>query len=225
MEQNTDLFPGLSLNQTEWENLFTANGIHLTAPPVDHDFLNFTTSLDVDMDVSADMRERRDIACKDTTARRVTKTETFLDWDIQMSNVACAHGSSFTLDVGLGRSITNTISVSGGVDPTVIKDWLKIGFNVDYSRSWTYSASNLNRATILAGNCGAMVLNPLTTRRYGTVSEGCIGSSRVIGTFMADDRLSANFNGVSWTGGAVSDCQRPAKNPPIHRCIGDGNLI
>lgn len=142
-----------------------------------------------------------------------------------MSNVACAKQSDIVIDVSSGKSVTNTITVSVGLDPTVIKDWLKAGVGVDFSRSWTSSASNLNRATVLVGNCGAMVLNPLTTRRYGTVSQGCVGSSKQTGTFMADDRLSANFNGVSWTGGAVSDCQRKQSAPPMRRCNGSGNLV
>ena len=212
----------VSLNQTEWEDLLTQNGILLEPPPIDHDFLNFTAEVDVNVDVNVDINKRQ--TCKNTNAKRVTKTETFVDWDIQMSNVACARQSTIDIFVANGKSVTNTLTVSGGVDPTAIKDWLKFGFGVDYSWSWTSSAQNQNKATVQIGNCGAMVLNPTTTRRYGTISEGCIGAEKQIGTFMADDRFSGSFNGVEWTSGSISDCQKKASNAPIPRCQGGGNL-
>ncbi|KAI5359320.1 hypothetical protein Slin14017_G102220 [Septoria linicola] len=213
------------LNQTEWEDLLTANGILLEPPPIDYDFLNFTAEVDVnvDVDVSVDINKRQ--TCGNTQAKRVTKTETFVDWDIQMSNVACARQSAIDIFVMSGISVTNTVSVSAGINPTTIKTWLFTSFGVSYSRAWQSNASNQNKATVQIGNCGAMVLNPTTTRRYGTISQGCIGHEKQIGTFMADDRFSASFNGVDWTGGSISDCQRQANNAPIARCQGSGNLV
>ncbi|WPB04510.1 uncharacterized protein RHO25_009156 [Cercospora beticola] len=213
------------LNQTEWEDLLTQNGILLEPPPIDYDFLNFTADIDVnvDVDVNVDINKRQ--TCKNTQARRVTKTETFVDWDIQMSNVACARQSAIDIFVQSGKSVTNTIAVSGSVAPASIVGYLALTFGVDYSRAWTSTSSNQNKATIQIGNCGAMVLNPTTTRRYGTVSEGCIGAEKQIGTFMADDRFSGSFNGVDWVAGSISDCQTKADNAPIPRCQGGGYLV
>lgn len=210
-----------SLNQTEWEELLTANGILLSPPPIDHDFLNVTADVDVDLDVNVDKRQN----CHETQSTKITKTETFLDWDIQMSNVVCARSTDFVIDVSAGWSVANSITVSGSLTPYFASSFLYGAVGVDFGRTWTSSATNLNRATILAGNCGVMILRATTTRRYGEQRQGCIGSTKVIGTFMADDRLSAQFNGVKWTGGAVSDCQKKQGSPPLSRCNGGGSFI
>lgn len=215
------MIKGTSLNQTEWEELLTSNGIQLSAPSIDHDFLNFTADVDVKVDVNVNKRQ----SCKNTQSTKITKVETFVDWDIQMSNVVCARASDFVMDVSAGWNVENSITVSLGLNAHDIASSLFGTFGIDFGKSWTSTASNLNRATIVAGNCGAMVLRPLTTRRYGELRSGCIGSTKVIGTFMADDRLSAQFNGVAWTGGAVSDCQKKQDGPPLSRCNGGGNFV
>lgn len=109
-------------------------------------------------------------------------------------------------------------------DAKPIKDRLSSSFGVDFSRSWTTSTLITNKGTVSPWNCGAMITKPLTTRRYGKIWKGCIGSLRQIGTFMADDRGTGSYNGVQWISGAVGWCEKRQNNPPLSRCSGSGNF-
>ena len=141
-----------------------------------------------------------------------------------MSPVVCAVGP-MTINVMSGWSVSNTLSVSANVDYTWVKDKLKSTFGVNFSRTWTTSTSITTGGTVPDGYCGTMVTKPLTTRRYGSVYRGCIGSLVKTGTFMADDRGTGSYNGVSWVSGAVSICRKPGRNPPLSRCQGGGNFV
>ncbi|KAG4270554.1 hypothetical protein FPRO04_11423 [Fusarium proliferatum] len=161
--------------------------------------------------------------CSGTFYITTDKTETFVDWDVQMSPVVCANGD-MDISVSSGYSVSNTVGGSAGVDLTFVKDKLAGSLGIDYSRTWTTQTSVITKATIKDGNCGVMITKPLTTRRSGRQFQGCIGSATEIGTWYADSRGEGSYNGITWIEGAISACSKPGSNPPLSRCNGEGNF-
>ncbi|KAF2854915.1 hypothetical protein T440DRAFT_464244 [Plenodomus tracheiphilus IPT5] len=140
-----------------------------------------------------------------------------------MSPVVCAAGS-MTIAITEGYSVSNAITVSAGLDQTIIADKLQGSLGIDYSRTWTTSSLTAVTGTVLDGQCGCMIWKPMTTRRYGSVMQGCVGALKV-GTFQADDRGSASYNGMNWIAGARSMCAKKGSNPPLSRCQGSGTFV
>ncbi|KAF7193187.1 hypothetical protein HII31_05413 [Pseudocercospora fuligena] len=196
------------VNYTTYIEKLVFEGISLKVPEIDHDYLNFTAD-PTPLDLSHLPLEKRQ-SCGNTRST--------------MSNVACAAQGDIDMFVMAGWSVANSVTVSSGLDPKIIKDWLGARFGVDYGRTWTSSASVQNKFTVKQGNCGVMITQPLTTRKYGRVLEGCVGSTKQVGTFMADDRGTGSYNGVSWINGAVSQCVKPGRAPPLTRCNGKGEF-
>ncbi|PSN69495.1 hypothetical protein BS50DRAFT_522086 [Corynespora cassiicola Philippines] len=209
----------LPSNVTDWEEQVVAMGYSLEPPEIDHEFLNFTLSKEDEEHVALAKRQN----CYNRAVVTET-TQNFVDWDVQMSPVVCAVGA-MTINVLEGYSVSNGVSVSAGMDYTWIADKLKSSFGVDFTRTWTTTTSITTTGTVPDGNCGCMIWKPLTTRRYGSVMEGCIGNLKKTGTFMADDRGNGQYNGVKWIAGARSMCYKRGTNPPVSRCQGSGNFI
>ncbi|RGP66117.1 hypothetical protein FSPOR_6943 [Fusarium sporotrichioides] len=166
--------------------------------------------------------EKRD-DCDGTFYITTDKTETFVDWDVQMSPVVCAVGD-MDISVSSGFNVANTVGGSAGVDLKFVKDRLGASLGVDYSKTWTTLTSVVTKGTVKDGNCGVMITKPLTTRRSGRQFRGCIGSATEVGTWYADSHEEGSYNGIRWIDGAISVCAKPGNNPPLSRCNGQGNF-
>lgn len=203
-------------NTSDWESHIKAQGWLLEPPEIDYEFLNFTPSAE---DLA--LVKRGDC---DNTVLITQRTETFVDWDVQMSPVICANGD-MTVAITEGYSVSNSVSVSAGLDVTFIAEQLRGSLGIDYTRTWTTSALTAVTGTVKDKECGCMIWKPMTSRRYGNVMKGCIGALRKVGTFQADNRGEASYNGMRWVAGARSMCRKPGNNPPLSRCQGGGNFI
>lgn len=191
----------------------------METPDLDRDWLNFTPTDEVVEHIALAKRED----CYNQ-ALVTDKTESFVDWDVQMSPVVCAVGP-MTISVTDGYSVSNSVSVSAGMDLKLIADKLGSSLGINFQRSWTTTASVAVGGTVPDGNCGVMIWKPMTTRRYGSVYEGCVGALKKTGTFVADDHGTGSYNGVGWIAGARSLCTKKGTNPPLSRCQGDGNFV
>lgn len=210
----------MNMTEAEYEAKLVAAGVLLEPPPIDYDYLNFTQSPDFEENVKL---AKRQSDCWNTVL--VTdKTETFTDWDVQMSPIVCAVGP-MTISVTDGYMVSNSVTVSAGMDLKVIKDMLGTTFGINYGKTWTTQASTSVGGTVPDGNCGVMIWKPTTTRRYGRVMKGCVGQLQQQGTWMADDRGTGEYNGIPWIAGARSLCIKKGNNPPLSRCQGSGNFI
>lgn len=220
VEEGSDVFVRSdNITLTAWEADMIAAGVSLETPEIDHDWLNFTASSE-DLEHTA-LAKRA--GCKNT-AVVVERTETFIDWDVQMSPVVCAVGE-MTISVTEGWTVSNGITVSAGVSGKLVGDKLSGSLGINYSKTWTTSASVAVGGKVPDGQCGVMIWKPSTTRRYGSVMEGCVGKMKKVGTFMADDRGTGSYAGINWIAGARSMCIKKGNNPPLSRCQGGGNFV
>ncbi|KAK2005913.1 hypothetical protein LZ32DRAFT_670722 [Colletotrichum eremochloae] len=155
----------------------------------------------------------------------IDRTQRFVDWDVQMSPVIIGAGRA-GIDITIAKywSITNSISVSAGLDFGLVKDRLKSSLGIDYTRSWTTQQGYLIRGTVDDGYTGVVVSRPWTNRRYGRTFQGCVGNLRQTGTFMADSHEEGSYEGVSWVGGAITACIKRQSSIPLSRCQGSGNF-
>lgn len=184
------------------------------------EWLNFTRTPDI-LEHMALAKRQSDCW---NQASVVEKTETFTDWDVQMSPVVCAVGPA-TITITDGYSVSNSVSVSAGLDLKIIKEKLSSTLGIDFSKTWTSTAAIAVAMTVPDAHCGVMIWKPTTTRRYGSVMEGCVGALKKTGTFVADDRGTGSYNGIDWIAGARSLCAKPGNNPPLSRCQGSGNFV
>jgi hypothetical protein len=97
-----------------WAEHLLANGVALKAPEIDYAYLNFTPAVK-----ERDLEERQS-TCAQTTAIKIDITQQFVDWDVQMSNVACASESIMDIYVANGWQVANSVGVSGTVNPTIV---------------------------------------------------------------------------------------------------------
>ncbi|KAK4622078.1 hypothetical protein CLAFUW4_07069 [Fulvia fulva] len=209
------------INYTTWVEKLTFEGFSLTPPELDPDFLNFTGV----ESPKGNAQKRDDASCENTKQMTLDKTERFVDWDIQMSNVVCATGA-MDIFVMSGWSVANSVTISGGLDlGTWLKGKLGPSVGVDFGRAWISSQSAQNKGTVRDGNCGVMITKPLTTRRSGRILQGCLGATTQIATWYADDHGTGSYNGVSWIAGAVGMCTKPGTEPPLTRCKGQGEFV
>ncbi|KAL1862901.1 hypothetical protein Daus18300_008231 [Diaporthe australafricana] len=164
--------------------------------------------------------------CQVITSAVTDKTENFVDWDVQMSPVLHGVGARTVVTVTQGYSVTNGLSVGGGLDYTFTKDILKGALSIDYTHSWTttYQASMAYEVT--EGYSGTVVTKPTVTRRSGRILKGCIGAQTSQGTFQATSHLEGQRGGLTWVQGNISLCQKKiADGAPLSRCNGGGNFI
>ncbi|RSL60739.1 hypothetical protein CEP54_006562 [Fusarium duplospermum] len=202
-----------------------AAGIKIGAPELDPSWVSYNASDIPDLE-DAEASEggpKKRASCDNTNYIVTDKTETFVDWDMQMSPVVCAVGD-MDISVSSGYSISNTVGGSAGVDIKFVKDRLGSSLGINYSRTWTTQTSVITKGTVKNGNCGVMITKPITTRRSGRQFRGCIGSARQIGTWYADSRKDGSYNGIKWIEGAISMCVKRGNNPPLSRCHGQGNF-
>ncbi|KAJ4253802.1 hypothetical protein NW762_010197 [Fusarium torreyae] len=134
---------------------------------------------------NSDSLEQR-AECGPTTAVMTDRSQTFVDWDVQISPVIIGSGRGITIIATSGFSVANSVNVSAGGDLGVGKDKLDFSFGVDYSHTWPSSALIKIGAIVEDGYSGCMITKPINTRKYGRIMKGCLGSQRQTGTFMAD---------------------------------------
>ncbi|KAI6375138.1 hypothetical protein MCOR25_003032 [Pyricularia grisea] len=173
--------------------------------------------------VTGALLSRRD-KCQNKKWVLVDNTTTFVDADVQMSPVVCAQGS-IMVAVANGYMVSNTIGISSGLSPTIVKDALSSSLGIEFSRSWTTSSVITTTGTVTDKNCGVMITQPMITRRTGRVMQGCIDNTEQIGTFHADSHKEITISSMKWVEGAISMCMKAGVKPPLSRCNGDGNFV
>ena len=161
--------------------------------------------------------------CKSKTIVYENEPQYFQNWDVPMSSVVSAKNSpSATISVTAGYEISNSLTVSAGIDIGIVEDMLGVSYSVDYSQSWTSTYSAQYTFEIPEGKIAAVVSNPTTTRRTGSVYKGCLGEQYLASTYSGDSYSSRAFGGLSWVDGVISLCT--GDDFPLKRCIGEGNL-
>lgn len=213
------MYLGEVLGIDAYKAILEENGVSLTAPPIDHELLAFDE--EEEFNTTDPSLVKRQCA---STAMLITKTERFTDWDLQMTPILAAKSRDMTISVTQTYTVTDTLTVSGSFSPTIITGWLSGQVGASVSRSWATATAITVGGTVSAGNTGAMVNNPWKTRRYGQVRQGCIGSQKVVATFMSDTYESGSYRGVSWIKGAISMCERRGALSRVPRCQGGGYL-
>ncbi|KAJ6008652.1 hypothetical protein N7499_001297 [Penicillium canescens] len=162
-------------------------------------------------------------SCDLTTAVITDNTQTFVDWDVQMSPVVIGTGNGMDVSVSSGYTVGNSISVSAGLDLSLIKDKLGSSVGIDYTRTWTTQTVVTVKGTVANGYSGVMITKPIKTRKSGRVLKGCLGSQTEEGTFSADSYEDGSYSGVKWVSGAITMCSK--KEFPLSRCSGSGNFV
>ncbi|KAL0265004.1 hypothetical protein SLS55_000960 [Diplodia seriata] len=213
------------MKESTYLSQLKAQGVSIGAPELDPSWITVDARDIPDLEaVPYNSLEKRQASCDQTFSMVTDKEETFVDWDVQMSAVACAVGD-MDISVSSGYSVSNAIGGSAGVDLKFVKDRLGGTLGVDYTRTWTTQTSTITKGTVKSGNCGVMITKPITTRRSGRQFKGCIGATTETGTWYADSHDEGSYNGVKWIAGATSMCVKPGDNPPLSRCNGSGNFI
>ncbi|KPM38658.1 hypothetical protein AK830_g7920 [Neonectria ditissima] len=211
------------MKESHYLDQLKVQGITLGAPELDPSWVTYSGSDIPDAESSERDLESRQASCDQTFSIVTDKTETFIDWDIQMSPVVCAVGE-MTISVSSGYTVSNAIGGSAGVDLKWIKDRLGVSLGVDYTRTWSTVTSIDTRGPVENGKCGVMITQPIVTRRSGRQFRGCVGSTTETGTWYADSHNEGSYNGVKWVEGAVSMCKKAGSAPPLSRCNGQGNF-
>lgn len=140
-----------------------------------------------------------------------------------MSPVVIGTGSGMDVSVMSGYMVANSISVSAGMDLSLIKDKLGSSAGIDYTRTWTTQTAVTVKGTVADGYSGVMITKPIKTRKTGRVLKGCLGSQTEDGTFSADSFEDGSYAGVKWVFGAITMCSK--KEFPLSRCSEGGVLM
>ncbi|KAK5999998.1 hypothetical protein QM012_003986 [Aureobasidium pullulans] len=212
-----------TIKQNDWLASLKAAGVLLEKPSVDETYLN-ASSVSVPTFSTNETLSKRQASCDRTYAIITDTTQRFVDWDVQMSPVVCAVGD-MDINVMRGYTVANSVSVNGGGSATLIANRLSAQFGVSFSRTWTTQDSITTKGTVKDGNCGVMITRPLVTRRYGRTMQGCPGSYKQIGTWMADAHGEGSYAGIDWVSGAISMCTKRQAAPPLSRCHGAGEFV
>jgi hypothetical protein len=160
-------------------------------------------------------------ACKWNTVIVPNEDQTFLDWDKPMTSVVHTTASTASVQISTGYSLSNSVSVSNSADLTLVKDFLSVSFSFKYSQTWTTTTTSAYTFDVPVGSFGAIVSNPRTLRKTGTVWKGCIGSAEA-STYQADSYSSQSYNDLAWVTGTISLCT--GTTYPLPMCVGSGVL-
>ncbi|TDZ13823.1 hypothetical protein C8035_v002395 [Colletotrichum spinosum] len=209
------------VHQDVYKTMLASEGILHSPPEVDRSLLDFEAPTEEELN----RLEARQASCDWTTAITITRTDRFYDWDLQMSPVNIARANPIDISLTSTYTVTDTLTVTGSVSPTVITGWLTASFGISGSRSWATAQAIMVRGTISAGHTGCMVNNPFKTRRYGRVMRGCLGKQTQVATFMVDTYEEGSYAGVKWIRGAITPCEKPGVHNPLSRCQGGENFI
>jgi hypothetical protein len=160
--------------------------------------------------------------CSTETVFTMNPVETFLNWDVLMSQVVKANTAGTTVSVTAGFSIANSISVSESATLSTVDAFLSTTFSISYTETWSSSYAAAYTFSIPTGKYGAVVSNPSTTRHSGYVDIGCIAEGATRTTFMADSYSSKSYDSLAWVDGVIQLCT--GDTFPLPRCTGDGTL-
>ncbi|KAM0327192.1 hypothetical protein ACHAQA_006325 [Verticillium albo-atrum] len=206
------------IHENTWLALLESEGISTETPEIDHAFLE-ARDLDTSEPEGHVLQSRQ---CASTTSFVTDRTQRFIDWDVQMSPVVLGVGNGLTVAVASSYSVSNSVAVSAGLDIKFIKDRLGGSLGINYSRTWTTQASITLSGVVRDGEAGVWITKPWTNRRYGRTFQGCVGSMRQTGTFMADSHEEGSYEGVKWISGGISMCLKKQRSLPLTRCSGSG---
>ncbi|KAL2068619.1 hypothetical protein VTL71DRAFT_14956 [Oculimacula yallundae] len=159
--------------------------------------------------------------CDEITVFHPNPVQTFLDWDVLMSSIIHATGSSATVSVTEGYSISNTVTATAGLSAAIPQTFLTASLGISYSETWTSTYSASYTFGVPDGKYGAIVSNPLTTRHSGMVDTGCVGEA-TRAYYQGDSYTSKASGGLSWVDGTISLCL--GDEFPLKRCLGEGTL-
>ncbi|CZS93222.1 hypothetical protein WAI453_000905 [Rhynchosporium graminicola] len=163
-------------------------------------------------------------SCADNVISVQDGSQTFVDWDVQMSPVVIGSGAGgIDVCVSGGYSVSNSFSVGGGAGFLALKQTVEASVHIDYSKTWTTQTVVNVKATVPVGWSGCMITKPTVTRRHGREFWGCLGSMTPHGTWQADSHEEGSYAGVKWVGGAITMCAK--KQYPLTRCEGAGHFI
>ncbi|KAK1974173.1 hypothetical protein LZ30DRAFT_694525 [Colletotrichum cereale] len=167
--------------------------------------------------------EKRD-NCDHVTAIITDKVERFVNWDVQMSPVVIGYGTGMDVTITKSYTVSNSVTVSAGLDLNIIKHRLSSSLGVSLDRTWTTAQGYLIRGNVQDGETGVVITTPWTNRRSGRVFQGCMGNQRMVGTWIADTYEDGAYEGVSWVGGAITVCGKKQRGIPLSRCHGQGDF-
>ncbi|KAL0934632.1 uncharacterized protein CTRU02_211431 [Colletotrichum truncatum] len=212
------------ITEDTWKLFLQQLDISAEPPLDDEDWLNHPENLpELPVNHTAIALGKRD--CNSNYQTVVDRSQRFVDWDVQMSPVVIGAGSKgIDITISKSYSVANSVQVSAGIDITLIKDRLKNSFGINYSRTWTTTQGYLIRGTVDNGETGVVITRPWTNRKYGRTFQGCVGSLRQTGTFIADSHEEGSYEGVTWVGGAITACIKKQRSIPLSRCNGGGNF-
>ncbi|KAI6355239.1 hypothetical protein MCOR25_008281 [Pyricularia grisea] len=212
------------VSESTYKLLLKLEGVSEVTPEIDWDFIKAGDAIAAANALRNDtVLDKR--ACSNDISYSITSQQRFVDWDVQMSPVVIGAGSH-GIDITISKSwtVSNGITASSGFDLGSLYSKLGASFGVDYSRTWTTSQGFLVRATVDKGETGVVITEPWVNRKYGNTYQGCPGSLRQVGTFMADSHESGSYEGVTWVGGAITGCIKRQSSIPLSRCQGSGNF-
>ncbi|KAH0431439.1 hypothetical protein CcaCcLH18_07055 [Colletotrichum camelliae] len=212
------------VNEKQWLALLESEGINPETPKFPQEWLDSANHLaPIPFNETSDSNlHARD--CSSTFSITTDKTERFVNWDVQMAPVVIGFGKGIDVSVASSYSVANSISGSAGIDIKAIKDRLGASFGVDYTRTWTTTATTTVRGTIEDGWTGTVITRPWVNRRSGRTFQGCPGSLKQTGTWIADSYEEGSYEGVKWVAGAITVCAKQQKAIPLSRCNGDGDF-
>jgi hypothetical protein len=160
--------------------------------------------------------------CSTETVFTLNPVETFLNWDVLMSQVVKANTDGTSVSVTEGFSIDNSISVSESATLSTVDQFLSTTFSISYTETWSSSYAAAYTFSVPTGKYGAVVSNPSTTRHSGYVDIGCIAEGATRTTFTADSYTSKSYDSLAWVDGVIQLCT--GDTFPLPRCLGSGTL-
>ncbi|KAF9767902.1 hypothetical protein IL306_014871, partial [Fusarium sp. DS 682] len=138
-----------------WEKLLKSKGINPITPEIDYDWLKAPAKA-----VSPCNLEER-ASCDATTSYVTDTCQRFVDWDVQMSPVVIGAGrNGIDVSVASDFSVSNSVSISAGLNWKAVKDRLGASFGIDYSRTWTTRATITVCSTVFPSEVSVVVTKP-----------------------------------------------------------------
>ncbi|OLN89351.1 hypothetical protein CCHL11_08992 [Colletotrichum chlorophyti] len=149
----------------------------------------------------------------------ITSVQDFLDWDIQISPVVGAIQAPVTIAVTRGYSVSNSLTVGGGI--TGAYKAISLQLKIDYDWTWTTTDTTMISYPVPEGHYGVVISQPWTHRVYGELYTSCTTDNWKKSTFMASSHTSQSFGNLNWVRGVFRICA--SKQYPIPFCNGNGH--
>ncbi|KAJ5157929.1 uncharacterized protein N7482_009029 [Penicillium canariense] len=158
-------------------------------------------------------------ACEGIAELQILETQTFVNWDVQVSPVVGNQYDQAYVSMAEGYSISNAIAISIQAWYGPLSKVLTLVLGVTYTRTWTTSTTETIADYVPAGLSGLIVSNPVTVRRYGNYIEGCYDDP-TYNWYSADEQIPHTYQSVDWVQGAFRLCA--SKDYPVPFCEGNG---